>query len=182
MKLICLLSPTLLLLVVAVVGAQETTISGRELTTRGLRGNRTYSIFVELTGPTKALGLSAAQVAEQVRARLRQAGIVIDPETDGAIHPPRLHVQLDAVGPTPEGWYGFTVWAVVQDSLVKSGPCLTPRPCEVFLGDSWNESKTFLASGELNIRQEVRLQVDQLLDRFVNDHLEMNAQGQSLKK
>jgi len=166
---------TICLLFLCATGATAYQISGKDLLRRGLRGNKAYSVSVVLTGPTQALGLSSSQVGEQIRARLRQARISIDAESDGGLHFPKLHFQLDAAGPTPEGWYAITIRSAVQDNLVT----VPRRGYEIFLGDSYSASRIVLANGEQSIRQEVRLQVDELLDQFINDHLEMNSQDQT---
>jgi hypothetical protein len=165
---------------IAVGQKSSDSISGRDLLTRGLNGNKSYAVGAELRGPTKDLGLSSNRIAEQIQARLRQANINVDQESGsvpGTLIFPKLFFNLDVV-PLPDGEYYIAIRAVVQDFLVKLNPCSTTVPCKFFIGESYSQSRTRFASSE-NVGQEIRLGIDELLDSFINDHLRMNPQGQS---
>jgi len=182
----CLLASACLLLSLRTVNGQGQpvsgpSVSGHELLTRGLRGNKSYRVIVTLRLPADA-ELRSGQVGDQIRARLRQAGIgIIEEGPDGILGFPALVFEVNAAGPTPEGWYAITVRARVQDFLVTtrdSSNSDSNRDSVVFIGDCYGASDIFVVATR-GIRQEVRLVVDELMDGFISDHLKMNLHNES---
>jgi len=152
---------------------QPGAVSGRELLTGGLRGIKGYSIFSTFSGPPE-LEISAKSIRERIKIRLREAKVgVLEPPGDAsdAITWPRLEFEVTMVGPTSDGWYAVAINLRVEDAV--SSRSHTAR--DFFIGYIYRDDRVSLMRGE-SIGNNLRLRMDELLDSFLNAHLEMNPQ------
>jgi hypothetical protein len=150
--------------------AQPGAVSGRELLNGGLRGIKGYAILSTFSGPPE-LEISATSIRERIKLRLREAKVGVLEQQGDAITWPRLEFEITMVGPTSDGWYAVATNLRVEDAV--SSRSHTAR--DFFIGYIYRDDRVTLMRGA-SIGNNLRLTMDELLDSFLNAHLEMNPQ------
>ncbi len=132
-------------------------------------GITSVGVFIELHPELTEDGLAEEQIRNDVENRLRRVDIKVLPAKESLIlHLPTLVISIGSVKEKSTGIYAISIRITLEQDVIAVGNMLN------VMATTWSAPGATGLVKPKNLRK-VRDQIENQVDHFINDHLEMNA-------